>query len=130
MTEIHRTANKELFLLHAIAADRSLHDLGLTPKAKKCESMIKKAMMLMKENYQPEPVQGAREDQAKRAAYDSAKAQRDKMVKIRNKTVGRMFTTLKGYMHETIRYPSHFRGDYSTEDGDDALDRSTRKHGR
>ena len=41
--------------------------------------------MLMKENYQPEPVQGAQEDQAKRAAYDSAKAQRDKMVKIRNK---------------------------------------------
>ena len=103
MTEIHRTANKELFLLHAIAADRSLHDLGLTPKAKKCESMIKKAMMLMKENYQPEPVQGAREDQVKRAAYDSAKAQRDKMVRIRNKTVGKMFTTLKGYMHETIR---------------------------
>ena len=57
----------------------------------------------MKENYQPEPVQGAREDQAKRAAYDSAKAQRDKIVKIRNKTVGKMFTTLKSYMHESIR---------------------------
>lgn len=89
--------------MHSIAADRSLHDLGLTPKAKKCELMIKKALMLMKENYQPEPVQGAREDQAKRAAYDSAKTQRDKIVKIRNKTVVKMFTTLKGYMHETIR---------------------------
>ena len=84
----------------------------------------------MKENYQPEPVQGAREDQAKRAAYDSAKAQRDKIVKIRNKTVGKMFTTLKSYMHETIRPPSQLRGDYSTEDGDDALDWSTMKHGR
>ena len=40
VTEIHRTANKELFLMHSIAANRSLHDLGLTPKAKKCESMI------------------------------------------------------------------------------------------
>ena len=37
-----------------------MSDLGLTPKAKKCESMIKKAMMLMKENYQPEPGAGAR----------------------------------------------------------------------
>ena len=35
VTEIHRTANQELFLMHSIAADRSLHDLGLTPKAKK-----------------------------------------------------------------------------------------------
>ena len=60
MTEIHRTANKELFLMHSIAADRSLHDLGLTPKAKKCELMIKKALMLMKENYQPAAGAGAR----------------------------------------------------------------------
>ena len=86
--------------------------------------MIKKAMMLMKDNYQPEPVQGqgAREDQAKRAAYDSAKAQRDKMVRIRNKTVGKMFTTLKSYMHETIRPNFEEIIHYSTEDGDDALD--------
>ena len=32
VTEIHRTANKELFLMHSIAADRSLQDLGLTPR--------------------------------------------------------------------------------------------------
>ena len=89
--------------MHSIAADRSLHDLGLTPKAKRCEAVIKKALIIMKENYQPEPVQGAVEDQIKRAAYDSAKAQRDKIVKIRNKTVEKMFTTLKSYMHESIR---------------------------
>jgi hypothetical protein len=93
--EIHRTANKELFLMHSIAADRSLHDLGLTPKAKKCEAVIKKVLIIMKDNYQPEPVQGAVEDQAKRKAYDAAKAQFDKVVKIRNKTVLKMFTTLK-----------------------------------
>ena len=56
VTEIHRTANKELFLMHSIAADRSLHDLGLTPKAKKCEAVIKKVLIIMKDNYQPEPV--------------------------------------------------------------------------
>ena len=72
----------------------------------------------MKDNQQPEPVQGAVEDQAKRAAYDAAKTRLDKLVKIRNKTVLKMFTTLKSYMHEQ----SHFRGYHSTENGDDALD--------
>ena len=57
----------------------------------------------MKDNQQPEPVQGAVEDQAKRAAYDAAKTRLDKLVKIRNKTVLKMFTTLKSYMHESIR---------------------------
>jgi hypothetical protein len=42
-----------LFIMHSIAADRSLHDLGLTPKAKRCEAVIKKALIIMKENYQP-----------------------------------------------------------------------------
>jgi hypothetical protein len=73
VTEIHRTANKELFILHSIAADRSLHDLGLTPKAKKCEAIIKKCLVTMKENYQPEPVQGATEDPVKKEAYDTLK---------------------------------------------------------
>ncbi len=103
VTEIHRTANKELFLMHSIAADRSLHDLGLMPKAKTCETAIKKVLIIMKDNQQPEPVQGAVEDQAKRAAYDAAKTRLDKLVKIRNKTVLKMFTTLKSYMHESIR---------------------------
>ena len=71
MTEIQRTANKELFLMHSIAADRSLQDLGLTSKAKKCEAAIKKVLIIMKDNYQPEPVQGAVEDQAKRTTYDA-----------------------------------------------------------
>ena len=35
VTEIHRTANKELFLMHSIAADRSLHDLGLRPRPRR-----------------------------------------------------------------------------------------------
>jgi hypothetical protein len=103
VSEIHRTANKELFLMHSIAADRSLHDLGLTPKAKRCETAIKKVLIVMKDNYQPEPVQGAVEDRVKRTAYDAAKARLDKLVKIRDKTVLKMFTTLKSYMHETIR---------------------------
>jgi hypothetical protein len=46
VTEIHLTANKELFIMHSIAADRSLHDLGLTPKAKRCEAVIKKALII------------------------------------------------------------------------------------
>jgi len=45
VTEIHRTANKELFIMHSIAADRSLHDLGFTPKAKKCENIIKECLV-------------------------------------------------------------------------------------
>jgi hypothetical protein len=103
VTEIHRTANKELFLMHSVAADGSLHDLGLTPKANRCETAIKKVLIIMKDNQQPEPVQGAVEDQAKRAAYDAAKTRFDKLVKIRNKTVLKMFTTFKSYMHESIR---------------------------
>ena len=103
VTEIHRTANKELFLMHSIAADRSLHDLGLTPKAKKYETAIKKVLIIMKDNQQSEPVQDAVEDQAKRAAYDKAKTRMDKLVEKRNETVLKMFTTLKSYMHESIR---------------------------
>jgi hypothetical protein len=73
VTEIHRTANKEFFIMHSIAAERSLHDLGFTPKAKKCENIIKKCLVLMKKNYQPEPVQGAEVDPDKKEAYDTAK---------------------------------------------------------
>jgi hypothetical protein len=51
VTEIHRTANKELFIRHSIAAERSLHDLGITPKAIKCENTINKCLVLMKRNY-------------------------------------------------------------------------------
>ena len=108
--------------MHSIAADRSLQDLGLTSKAKKCEAAIKKVLIIMKDNYQPEPVQGAVEDQAKRTTYDAAEAQFDKLVKIRNKTVVKMFTTFKSYMHESIRPTFHFRRYHSTEDRDDALD--------
>jgi hypothetical protein len=57
----------------------------------------------MKNNQQPEPVQGAVEDQAKRKAYDTAKTRFDKLVEIRNRTVLKMFTTFKSYMHESIR---------------------------
>ena len=52
--------------MHSIAANRSLHDLELTPKAKRYEAAIKKVLIIMKDNQQPEPVQGAVEDQAKR----------------------------------------------------------------
>jgi hypothetical protein len=104
VTEIHRTANKELFIRHSIAAERSLHDLGLTPKAMKCEKIIKKCLVIMKRNYQPEPVQGATLDPDKKEAYDTAKARHDKAVKKRDETVDKMLTTLKSYMHESIRH--------------------------
>ena len=97
VTEIHRTANKELFIMHSIAADRSLHDLGFTPKAMKCENIIKKCLVIMKRNYQPEPVQGATLDPDKKEAYDKAMARHDKAVKKRDETVNKMLTTLKSY---------------------------------
>ena len=103
VTEIHRTANKELFIRHSIAAERSLHDLGLTPKAIKCENIIKRCLVTMKKNYQPEPVQGATLDPDKKEAYDIAKARHDKAVKKRDETVDKMLTTLKSFMHESIR---------------------------
>jgi hypothetical protein len=51
VTEIHRTANKELFLLHLIAADRVMHDMGYYQEAKKYEKIIKKCVVILKENY-------------------------------------------------------------------------------
>jgi hypothetical protein len=42
-------------------------------------------------------------DPDKTEAYDTAKARHDKAVKKRDKTVDKMLTTLKGYMHESIR---------------------------
>jgi hypothetical protein len=96
VTEIHCTANKENFLMHSVAAERSLNDLGFTPKAMKCENMIKKCLVLMKKHYQPEPVQGAEVDPDKKEAYDTAKVRHDKAVKKRDKTVDKMLTTLKG----------------------------------
>jgi hypothetical protein len=66
--------------------------------------MIKKCLVLMKRHYQPEPVQGAAVDPDKKEAYDLAKARHDKAVKKRNETVDKMLTTLKGYMHVSIRH--------------------------
>jgi hypothetical protein len=103
VTEIHITANKEKFLMHLTAGERSLNDLGLIPKAMKCENTIKKCLVLMKRHYQPEPVQGAVVDPDKKEAYDLAKARHDKAVKKRDETVDKMLTTLKSYMHESIR---------------------------
>jgi hypothetical protein len=81
VTDIHRTANKKLFLLHSIAADRSLHDLGFYLKARNCETIIMKCVVILKENYQPEPVQGATLDPIKKQVYATAKARHDKVVK-------------------------------------------------
>jgi hypothetical protein len=103
VTKIHITANKEKFLMHLTAGERSLNDLGFIHKAMKCENMIKKCLVLMKKHYQPEPVQGANVDLDKKEAYDLAKARHDKAVKKRDETVDKMLITLKGYMHVSIR---------------------------
>ena len=55
MMEIHRTANKEMFLMPLVAGDRSLHDFGFYLKARKCETIIKKCVVILKENHQQEP---------------------------------------------------------------------------
>ena len=103
VTEIHITANKEKFLMHMISGENSLNDLGLIPKAIKCEKAIKNNRMKMKRNFQPEPVQDEELDPEKTKAYDEAKERLDKALKKRDETVKKMITTLKSYMHESIR---------------------------
>jgi hypothetical protein len=51
-----------------VAGDRSLHDLGFYLKARKHEIIIKKCVVvvILKQNYQPEPVQGAQVDHIKK----------------------------------------------------------------
>jgi hypothetical protein len=102
VTEIHCTANKENFLMTMIAGNRSLHDLGFYLKAMKYQKIIKKCVAILKDNYQPEPVQGAQVDHIKKQVYDTAKARHDNVVKQRNKTVEKMLSTLKSFMHESI----------------------------
>mgnify|MGYP006182802129 FL=1 len=103
VTEIHITANKEKFLMHMISGENSLNDLGLIPKAIKCEKAIKNNRIIMKRNFQPEPVQDEQLDPEKTKAYDEAKERLDKALKKRDETVKKMITTLKSYMHESIR---------------------------
>ena len=50
VTEIHITANKENFVMHSVAGERSLNDLGLIPKAEKCENIIKDQLVIMRKN--------------------------------------------------------------------------------
>ena len=57
-----------------IAGNRSLHDLGFYLKAMKYQKIIKKCVAILKDNYQPEPVQGAQVDHIKKQVYDTAKA--------------------------------------------------------
>jgi hypothetical protein len=103
VTEIHITANKEKFLMHMISGENSLNDLGLIPKAIKCENQMRINRILMKRNYQPEPVQDAELDPEKTKAYEEAKERLDKAIKKRDETVNKMLTILKSYMHESIR---------------------------
>ena len=105
VTEIHITANKEKFLTHMVSGENSLNDLGLIPKAIKCEKAIKSNRIKMKKNYQPEPVNPLIEtlDEEKKKAYDEAKERLDKALKKRDETVKKMIMTLKRFMHESIR---------------------------
>ena len=62
---------------------------------------------------QAEPVQGATVlDHVKKQVYNTAKARHDNVIKMRDKLVNKMLSTLKNLKHESIRPIFHLQGDY------------------
>jgi hypothetical protein len=98
-----RSTFKELFLMHSIAADRVMQDMGYYHEAEEYEKLIEQYKIILEENYQAEPVEGATVDSEKKRAYDKAKARHDNTVTKRDKLVKKLLSTLKSFMHESIR---------------------------
>jgi hypothetical protein len=76
-----------------------MHDMEHVTKVKKYkyERIIKKCMGIMDKK------QGATLDPVKKQVYNTAKARHDNVIKMRDKLVSKMLSTLKSFMHKSIR---------------------------